>query len=362
MSSINNKISLRQALLLFLMFLGSPTITLVPRLTNESAKQAAWLTPIISMIFFGLFLFVLQGFYKKHKEKSLIDIFETIIGKVLTKIVCIIYFLWITLTCSITLRYFAERLVSTIFPNSNILVYIIIISILISYVLRGGIEVVARMNEIFLGLILIIYLTTNVLIMPQLKIENYFPITYKDIMPVLGGGIIITSLWGFIIVVFMFSDKITNMENIKKMGLKVMLFLGFLTLMSILIPLGLFGTSFLSNISLPYFMSVREISIMDFIERIEASVVSLWILTDFVFLTVLVYSALYVFKKVFSLSKIKPYINIYMVITILLSLLMSKQIFELWDFSKHISVPLNLFMGYCIPIIIFIVGKIRRKI
>jgi hypothetical protein len=200
------------------------------------------------------------------------------------------------------------------------------------------------------------------MLLNQLKIDNYFPLTYKDIMPILNGSMIITSFWGLIIVVLIFSDKIINMDKIIKMGIKTSLFLGLVTLSAILIPLGLFGSEFLTNISLPYFVSITQISLFDFLERIEASVISIWVFTDFILVSVFVYSGLYILKKVFSLSQIRPYIHIYMVIVIILSLLIVKQIFEITDFAEHICVPVNLFMGYFIPIVIFIIGKIRKKI
>ncbi len=362
MSSINKKISLRQAMLLFLFPMISATIALVPSLANESAKQAAWISPFISIILFGLFLFVLQSFYKKYKEVSLIDIFGDIIGKIFGKIVFILYFAWITINCASYFRFFTERLTMSTFSNTNTWVLIVALIILSSFILRGGLEVLARLNEVLFTIVFLFLIIVFILIFPQFKIANYFPLTYKDALPVLCGNVSIIATWAFFIVILMFSDKITNMDKIKKMGFKAILIMGVLTLIIIIIPLGMYGASYLSVLTMPFFSAIRQISLFNIIERIEGSIISLWILSDFMLLCIFAYSALHILKKVFSLSQIKSLINIYLIGIIIISLLMCRNVLEFVIYCDKICCPVNLFFGYLIPLIVFIIGKIRKKI
>lgn len=154
------KISLRQAFLLNLVAVSSASLRVIPSYSIQFAKQAAWLTPLIS---FGIFLgyyFVLNSLFKKNKEKSFIEILQNVIGKPLGKSVSILYFIWLTLYLAYFIRVLGEKMVVT-FPQIHILIVILPTLLIISYVLRSDIVVLARMGEIFFIILLIIYLITQ---------------------------------------------------------------------------------------------------------------------------------------------------------------------------------------------------------
>lgn len=356
------KISLRQALLLFTTILASPVVRFIPRATVKVAKQAAWLSPLISFVILVLYFILLQSLYKRHQNESLIEIFQDILGKILGKTLSMFYFLLITILASFYTRMYAERIVSTIFPNVNIIFIILVMIVTVAYVMRGGIVTLARMNELFIPILIVIFLVSDILLMPQMKINNFLPITYEDIIPILRGSLFAIGLWPYLTFILMFSDKITNKENLKNAGFQTSILIIFLITIAITTPLGVFGWSLITKMPIPYFYAIREISLFDIIERIEAGAITLWLLSDFMIISCFTFAAVHILQLLFKTSDTKPLINVYTVIIFFLSILISKSGFELNVLSEKVFLPVNIFVGLIVPLIIFIIGKFRGKI
>ena len=356
----NGKVSLRQALLIYIVMNGSFAIRIVPSYTAKTAKEAAWLTPIISLGVSVLYLKILSSVIKKSNGKSLVNIFNDILGKTFANSLCIIYLLWISFLDAYYLRMYAERIVSLTFPNIKLSFFILCMAGVIVYSLRSGIVVIARMNEIFFFIINVMFFIINIFILPQVEVKNLYPITYKSIIPVIKGSLIINAGWCYITFIFLFGDKINGKEKIYKTGLQAIFLMTFLTIQVIMIPLGLFGWSVVSKMPLPYATAIEEIKIFRIIERFDAIVFSVWVLTDFILIVILAMISLHTLKQVTKTSSIKPFINIYMIIITILSLSLGRNIFEIQQFGILTFIPMNLFLGYILPCIIVIVGKIKR--
>lgn len=357
-----DKISLRQALYLFVNFIGSPSIRFIPSYTSEQAKQAAWLCPFVSLCAFLLYLSVFQSLVKKYKDVSLVEAIQDILGRVCGKTVCIIIFIWITVSVAFNLRYFGERMVTSIFPNTDIIFFLLTMSALVAFVLRSGLAIMARMNEIFFPIVVLIYLMVDVLLIFELRTDNLWPITYKDIIPIARGSIGVTAVWAYFIYLFMFGDLINHKDKLLKEGSQAALFLTFLTILVILFPIGLFGWSVASKMPIPYYAAVKEVSPFGLFAGIESGILTIWILTDFVLLYSLSFAALYTLKVLFGSHDVNPFINIYMVIVFFTSLLICKRLFELQAFSRYWAVPMNILIGYGVPLTVFAVGKVRKKL
>lgn len=358
----NNKISLRQSLLLFVVMCGSFSIRIVPSYTAKTAREAAWLTPLISLGIFLLYLKILSSLFKKNKEKSLVNIFHDILGGTLGSIVCIIYFLWITILNAYYLRMYAERIVSSIFPNVKMTFFILCMAGVVVYSLRSGITVIGRMNEIFFFFINVLFFIINIFVLPQVKVKHLYPITHENFLPVLKGSLLISSFWCYITFIFLLGDRINDKERFNKTYLQAFLYITFVTIEVIIIPLGVFGWSVVSKMPLPYFNTIQEIQLFNIIERLDALIFSTWVLTDFTLIVTLSLVSLHTLKQVIKTSDIKPFTNIYMVIVFILSLALSRNLFELQQFGIVTFIPVNIFLGYVLPCIVFVIGKLRKVI
>lgn len=358
-----DKISLRQALLMCIVLEFSPAVRLIPGFTAKAAKQAAWISGILSIIPALLMIFFLNMFIlkKNYKESDIMDIIKDIMGNIFGRIIIAVYFLWFMLLLATYTRFFAERIVSSIMPNTSIHIFTISMLIMVAIVLNSGITVLARMNEI---IIIIVVFTIYVLFLfglPLIKIEKITPVYFTDILPALSGSAAFWFIYGYLIIFFFFGSHINDKEKIIKLGIRKAIFLQFTNTLLIIFTVGTLGWSLTARVPRSFFAFVKLISVFGVVERLESALVIVWILSDFMIISVISYAALSLIKDFFNLSDYKPLIIPLGTLVYFLALLLASNEFELESFAGY-SLNIGLFMEYAIPLLMVIVGKLRRKI
>ncbi len=354
-------ISLRQAFVVFILMLGSCSIRLVPSYIVDKANQAAWISIFFAAIAFIAYLLVMQKIFGKEDKLSFIQIIERILGKFAAKILGTLYFVYISVVAAVFIRSFGERMSAALSISTSYIVYIGILLVFLSFVMQYDIVVLARVSEILIFAVVVPYLIVCLLAMPGIKLSNFYPITYFDFLPVLQGSLCILSLWAFYICIFVFSNRIRDKKKLFLLGYKSILLLSFLTFFAIGIPLGIFGSA-TKELHSPFTASIQTISFFGSIERLESLIIAIWIMTDYVFISVFIFSGLHLLKDTFRLTTYKPLINVYIVLLFFLSVFVVSRAYEVDMVKKDFFQYANLLFGYGIPILLFIVGKIRKKI
>lgn len=358
----NGKISVRQVMLIIILYFSSPAIRFIPIYTTKTAHQAAWLAPFVAVIFLVLNILVWSKILDKYKGVSLVDIIKDVFGKVLGTIILIIFVLWITFYVGYATRVYAERLLISAMPDISIFVITGSLLLIIGYVLKQGIVSLARMAEIFFLLLGAIFVIYNVLVIPKMDIKDLFPITYKDTFNVFKASISMISLFGSGMLIFFFNDKIEHKGEFKRLGIKMAILSASIFLVMIVVSVSVYGWEIISNMPVPYINTMMSISFYDVIERVELGIVIFWIITDFMMFSVCIYSVLHILKIMFKLPSVNPIINIYIVALFFLSIIIAKSSSELQAYAEKILTPCNVILGYCFPIFILIIGKLRKKI
>lgn len=358
---VSNKISLRQALLLYLNILFSSSIRFIPSITSEKANQAAWLTPLPSFIILILFIFILNNIYKKSSA-SFIDIMYSITGKTIGRVILTFYIIWFQIPIALFLRYYVERILTSIFPNVSTGLFLILLILLVVYVLPSGIVVIARMNELIFVIILVSFLFVVCLALPIIEPSNLLPISYMDIVPILKGSIPITSIWCYLTYIFFIGDEVKDKNKIKKLGFETAISLAIFTIILIATCIGALGYSVVERAPLPFLSVTKLITIFESLGRVHSIIVVLWVTSDFILISTLMYISLNMCKSLFNLTSIKPFINMYGIFICFFTLLICNSKFELEALSSKIVSPGNILFALVIPVLIFIIGKLRRKI
>lgn len=358
----NKKISVRQAIFLFLISVFSPAIRLVPTYSAQKAKQAAWLTPLPAIAAFSLLVLVWSAIYKRYEGKSLMDVYSDIMGKITGVLLSVIYLIWLILLTALYVRYSSIRLVVSIYPNVSMNIFSFSLLAVIAYTLRHGLTTLARLGEILHPALAGTFILLVLLILPSLKPELLIPVSYRSILPVMEGSISIIGLVAYFSFLFILGDRINNKEAIRRIGLRTSVFLVIVLTALLVVTIGSLSSSVVARTQLPFLISVKEISLFNTLEKIESVVVAVWISSDFVLISVFTLCALNILKSLFSLPNIQPLISIYLLLIYILSGYLASNLFELQTLSDVLFLPGNIVLGFVFPILIFIIGKIRKKV
>ena len=361
MKTQTGKISMRQALIIFVLFIGSNALRIIPSHSIEIAERAAWLSVIIASAVLLLYFFLLQKIFNKYKNASFIEIVEDIFGKIAGWTIGFLFFLFITLIAAHTLRNASDKLSSLLSVSTSSIVFIGVLVVLITFFIKYDVTVFARLCEILLFMVIVPYTIINLLALTNVSIENFYPISAADIIPVLKSGYFLSGIWGFVFIVFIFSDRISDKKNTFRLGVKSTILLAFLTFSVIFISLGILGPS-AKDVTTPYIAAIQTISLFDSIERVEAFIVAVWIFTDFAFLMALILSGLHALRSTFKLSNYMHFKYVYVLFIFFLSIFISDRAFEMGEFGMLVLNNGTNILGFGIPFLLFVVGKIRRKI
>lgn len=360
MEADREKISTYQLILLFAMSGFSPAIRLLPALVAKTAKQAGWLTPTVSAIGLLVLVFIIQSFFKSGKNHNLSDVYMNILGKFFGRLVLTLYSIWFIVLLALYTRYYAERILSSTLPDTTISFFILAMLVFIFIVLRGGLVPFARFNELIFYVFMAIFTVNSLLSLFNVKITNLLPISHLDIIPVVKSTPIILAVWAYYPFMFFFADKVNDKEHVKRIGIKATIITTAASTILLITTVGVLGSSLAERVSLPYFLSIKQIAILDTLERLESITLAVWVAADFIIITSLCYICLSTIKSLFKLSGTKSLASPLILITYVLSLALAKNRFELETFSIKIFIPANVLLGFIIPIIVFFVGKIRK--
>lgn len=361
MKTDKDKVSVRQLFFIFTIIISSPATRFLTKYAAAKAKQAAWVSPFFCIVPFVALILMIDSLLKKYQEQSMSDIINILMGKYLGKLVNIAYLLWAVWLTALYTRYYTERLTSSIYPNINNSVFVILTLIPIAYMLRSGFTVIARMSEVLLPFIGTMLVIMSLLLLPKVRMDNILPVYYNDIVPVIKGSLASTSMLSYLFLLFFLSDRIVNLKSLKNFGyIATYINVSSLVLLTF-ITVGVLGYSITERAPMPVLTVVKQISLMDTIENIESIIVAIWIFADFTMISTFSVVCLNLIKSVFGLSDTKPLINIYTVLIYFLAMGICSSKFELEKFSNTILAPLNIALGFCFPVILFVLSKLRKK-
>lgn len=276
---VNKKIEsislLQFSVLLFIFITGSAIVIGI----GGEAKNDSWIAIAVAT-FIGVFLFryYLYLMDKANKE-NLFLLFEFCFGKWIGRVLTIVYIFYFFYIATRVLRDFGELLVTTIYRATPIEVIVIILMLVIAFILRHGIEVLARSSEIFIPYILVFLLFIGV----GIWVSGELDLTHLE--PILGDGIkplrqaVFPDLIGFpfgeTIVFTMLFSALTFNKKTSRVLMATVGFSGLTLVYTSIIQIGALGESIRSRSSFPLLTAAREISLLNFIERVDLLIVFL---------------------------------------------------------------------------------------
>ena len=365
------KISVRQIMILFF-FASVSGITRI--ITPESGKimsKASWLSPFFAVLPILLLIVVLNRIIVKYPEKSLSQIIETVFGKIFGKIILFLFFIHTLFFISVFARNFAEKFISSIFPEVAPSFFIIILLMFAIFTARRNIESFARFAEFSFIIISAGFAAAFLVAVFHADPKNLYPVTYYDIMPALKSSVPVISLWSLLTFSLFIGDNIRhNTENTNDLNnraakpartmTKFMLITALFNFLASVLIIGIFNAETASNMSMPYFMIFKSIKTSGLIQSLETFFIIIWAFTDFIMISYYMFILSKIFKTLFAAEKPGSFLFIIGFVILVLAYLIGENNFEVEYFYTNILSYSSIILGYIFPFILLALGKIRK--
>ena len=362
MEITKGKISIRQAYIILMLALTAPALRVVPNYIAQLAEEASWVTPFVALIPGVLLIYVVNALFSKYPNKSLYEVYVSVFGKIITKIIFVVYGVWLIVLCSMYLRMFGERFVGTLLFNADLNILLAIMALFVAIAGMKKIETLGRLSELLLAFIIVLFTAVTFAILPKIRLENLYPVTYYDALPVLKSVIPVFSLFTYTTPLLILGDKIAHKEQLKKYGLKSLVMIMVFFVFLILSTVGLFGYSVNQQFLFPYYIVLNSVSLFGNVERLEALFISTWLASDFAIVLLFLFMITQTSKKLFHAKKETWFVIPVCVIVYVLSLRLFKSIYEVEFFARNILVYVNISLFAILPLVALIVGKVRKTV
>ncbi|MBZ5752034.1 GerAB/ArcD/ProY family transporter [Metabacillus rhizolycopersici] len=361
---VQNKIQPIQLFVLMVLFeIGSAVIVGL----GIEAKQDAWIALILGMVGGGGLFSLYVYLYLQFPTLPLTNYLEKIVGKLIGRILAIVYICLFLYIAARVLRTFSELVVSIMLNDTPILAVEIIFMLVICFGCYLGFEVIARTALIlfpwimFFSFLFVFFIIISGLI----KIENLFPVLEAGWQPVLQAlfPTILSFPFGESIVFAVFFPYLNNQKAGIIAGYSAIIISGITLIISSVIIIGVLGVYRTSIATFPIMDAVDHINVGDVFQRLDPVALILLIIGGFFKILIFLIGAIEGFSSLVHKPNLTKFtIPIMATIVIVTSILISDNWVEhMMKGRKTIPYILYVPLFMVIPFLLVMIVVIKKK-
>ncbi|MCX7711177.1 MAG: spore germination protein [Clostridia bacterium] len=331
-----------------------------PFVIVNSLGTAAWYGTLVSCIVSLLVFLLLYQLMKRFPGDDLQAVFMKVLGKVLGRIVTVLFSVYLLYYAGMNLREFLEIIKAYILPYtppSYIMITFLSVVALFAFL---GLEVLARFSYLGLWIVLI---TMGLLLTFG---STYYNANY--IKPYLGYGIDKTIIYGvlrsaayqeFILLAFIMGS-LQGLKNFKRAGIGSILLSGGVISISLLLYLMMFQYTVGSENLSGLFQISRSIYLSRFFQRVEAIFLFIWVISSVVTVAIAFYISISIYCKALNIGDHRPLILPFSFLTFLVAFF-PKNLTETVEFHMLFIRQYSSFVVYGIPVLVLVLSLILGR-
>ncbi|KZL89060.1 GerAB/ArcD/ProY family transporter [Clostridium magnum] len=333
----------------------------------STAGRDAWIAVLISTIIGLLIMLLYTLIMRMNPGLTIVEWYPAQFGKWLGTPIAWVYALLSLYELGRGLGDFAYLVPLTLLPKTSIFIVLTIFVLVLVYAVFSGIEIIARLGELFLPLIFLLFFLEVILIFNSdvVHIHNLQPIAGK------GWGTIWNSVWplgisqsfGESIELAMIWPLVKQPEKIMKTTLLATITTGVFIALFDVISIVTLGEGIFKNSIYPFYTLIRQISIGDFIENLDAIEVLYFLSTLFFKMSIHLFAGVRAIQQLTLVTNGRIFVLPVAAIGLYLAMTMASNV------SAHIEaglkiIPYNLLIPLflILPGILFIVTLIRQQL
>ncbi|WNR46095.1 GerAB/ArcD/ProY family transporter [Paenibacillus roseipurpureus] len=352
----------RQLTLWIILYQLGSSMLIIPAGLAAVAKQDAWLAVIIAIAISFLFIPLYVAISNQMKMKSVFLYFQALFGNVGGRtLLSLFIFMFPFLIFILTLRNLGDFVTTSIIPQTPAQVIYAIMLFTVVYALYLGIQPLVRSVEIFFPLAMFLMLILIVSVIPNYKVDQILPVLEHGWKPPIRASLLLAafpfmeSVLLLFFVPFVESGKILKKILIKSTMISGIFF--FIITGSVLVVL---SPELTENLVFPSYFVIRTISFASFYERFEVLVAVIWFISMFCRLSLLMYISA---KGLSESLSIKNYRSLLIPLSGIAFIMADVVWPNLTYLNEFITIwpSYAMVFGYVLPILLWVIGRIKTK-
>lgn len=329
--------------------------------TGLQAKQDLWASVILSIFMAFLMVIIYARLNCIFNGENLFHIFEMCFGKVIGKLIGLLY-VWYTLHLScLILRDFGEFQVVAL-KETPIMITMMITALLGIWVLKDGIEVMGRYAQFFAPLIVSIIITIAMMISTKMQVTNLQPILSQGFTPIINGAFSAFSFPFAEIVVFtMVFSKFNNDRSTYKVYILGLLIAGGIILITSTSEVLILGVNTCLETYFPGYITISRLDIGGAFERLEIITTFIFILGGFIKFSICLLASVKGIAKIFEFDDYRSIVTPMSYASLNLAYITANSRMTFFDFSIKIYPYYSLPFQVIIPLILWAIAELKYR-
>ncbi len=351
------QISQPQAYMLLITFMVGTTTALA---SYSESYQDTWISLLIALVLGVIMVIIYGSILNIHPGKDIFQILEYVFGKVIGKIMGVLYTSYFLHLGAICIRNMTGFIQVASFPETPQYFSAIFIGLLAIYILKSGLETIARVNKFILPPLIFIIGITMIMAIPKSDISNFLPILENGWAPVIKGSFSKLAFpLGETVIFLTFLNTVKEKDKNTKIYIKGILLAGIVLLAVTLRNILVMGFPSLSSNVFPSHAAVSLIDIGNFIRGLEIIIDIVIMVGGFIKISVCLLGASIGVARLFKFQDYKW-------VSAPLGLFMMSLSLILYDSTMHMIEWIQIYKYYALPfqvifpIIILIFGKFKK--
>ncbi|MRH44935.1 GerAB/ArcD/ProY family transporter [Aquibacillus halophilus] len=323
----------------------------------KEAKQDAWLSILIAGVFVHIIIFIMFIILNKYENTDIFGIQTDLFGKWISRILGTVFIIYLFASLLTVLINYIQVVQVFLFPLLSPWLLTILLLLIVSYSVLGGLRVAVGVSFIFflLSIWLVLFLYKPITLMDLGHFKPLLEASPKELL--LGAKATSYSFLGLEILFFIYPF----IDNKKRAQLPTQLGIAMTTSLILLVTvtsIGFFGGERLEQTIWPVLILYKSIEYA-VVERFDIIVVSQWMMVITPIMILLVWMITYGMKRLYSFSQKK---TLYIVLFLLLiGGGTIKEQFTIQLIIDYVA-KVGFWIAFIYPLVLFPLVLIKKKI
>ncbi|KWX87513.1 hypothetical protein AMQ83_12660 [Paenibacillus riograndensis] len=306
---MNRKIGTTQAAMLIVNTILPTATVVLPAIISSYAEQDAPLAILLST-FFGLLIAYIVGSAVRCTNGAP---FLTWVGEKSSPVIAVVlglFMLQFYLDTSATiLREIVNFLKDNVLINTPISILCVLILLITIYMVRQGLEAIARVNSLVILLYLLFVPLYIFGLANEMNVHQLLPMFDHSLADLTLASITPTTWMSEVAVLLFLAPYLQAPRQARIIGWTGLIFVALLMMFSLVIALMVFGPDLVRLSAYPGFSAAGIVHLGRFIERLDILFISYWVLSIYVKFSIFLFATVECFKQTFRVGSSRPFIG-----------------------------------------------------
>lgn len=227
-----------------------------------------------------------------------------------------------------------------------------------AYAVYHGIETIARVTELLMPIGIGVLLLVGLIVLPEVNFSNYLPVLDEGIGPVLNGATRLLAFLGEGVIILMLIPYCDQPQKVVGALSWSIGLLGIFFLIGVL-AIGMFGPVETAALTFPALNMVRRIIIGDFLQHLDAIIMTIWIGGIYIKTAVAYYICCLGYAQLFNLQSYQVLIWPVGIITAVISISFLYDLTGMINYLAAVWTAQAITFEFIIPLLLLIVAAAR---